>query len=47
LRLQVPEEAPHDLVTVSVEIYREGNLISTQQLDFEIKSIGFFRAAVC
>ncbi len=47
LRLQVPEEAPHDLVTVSVEIYREGNLISTQQLDFEIKRIGFFRAAVC
>ena len=30
-----------------VEIYKDGTLISSPTLDFEIKRVGFFRAAVC
>ncbi len=47
LRLNVPENAPHDLITVEVEVYKDGNLISSPTLDFEVKRIGFFRAAIC
>ncbi len=47
LRLNVPDNAPHDLITVEVEIYKDGTLISSPTLDFEIKRVGFFRAAVC
>ncbi len=47
LRLRVPDNAPNDLITLNIEILREGNLVSSQQLDFEIKSSGFFKAAIC
>ena len=29
------------------EIYRDNELISTQQLDFQVRETGFFKAAVC
>lgn len=47
LRLNVPENAPKDLIVVNVEIYKDGTLISTQQLDFEVRSVGAFTVAVC
>ncbi len=47
LRLNVPNNAPSDIITIEIEASKEGNLISTQQLDFEVKRQGFFKAAIC
>ncbi len=47
LRLKVPENAPNDLIMMQVEISKDNNLISTQQLDFEIRRVGLIKAAVC
>ena len=47
LKLKVPANAPNDLVTIDVEVKKDGTLISSLQLDFEVRKIGFFRSAVC
>ena len=52
LRLDVPDNAPVDLVTIRVEVYKSVDnsgptLISSPDLDFQIKRVGIIRAAVC
>jgi len=47
LRLQIPDNAARDIVTIEIEIYKDGTLIASPTLDFEIKSAGVIRAAVC
>ncbi len=47
IRVDVPDNAPEDTITFQVEFKRNGELISTQELDFEISRTGFFKAAMC
>jgi len=47
LSLNIPKNAPHESIRINVEVYKEGTQISTQQLDFEVKNVGFFRIALC
>lgn len=47
LRLDVPDDAPEDSIIVGVEVYRDGTLISSPDLDFEIKRTGIIRTAMC
>jgi len=47
LRLDVPDDAPEDSIMISVEIYRDGTLISSPDLDFGIKRVGLIRTAMC
>lgn len=47
LRLNIPENAPDDTITLEIAIKKEGQLISAQSLDFEISRVGLFRAAMC
>lgn len=47
VRLNVPENAPEEQVRMQVEITRDGELISTQDLDFTVKRTGLIRSAVC
>ncbi len=47
IRLNIPKEAPDDSVQIQVIIKKEGTIISTQDLDFQISRAGFFRAAMC
>lgn len=46
-RLNLPDNAPEDTLTLQVIVKKDGNLISTQDLDFEISRVGLFRAAMC
>ena len=45
--LLFPKEAPEDSLKIQVIIKKEGNVISTQDLDFKISRAGFFKAAMC
>ncbi|MBI2449596.1 hypothetical protein HYV49_04845 [Candidatus Pacearchaeota archaeon] len=47
IRLDVPTTAPEENIIVSVEIERNGELISTQDLDFRIQREGIIKGAVC
>jgi len=47
LRLIVPDNAPEDLITMGVEVYKDGNLISSPDLDFQIARAGVIKAAIC
>jgi len=47
IRLNLPDNAPDDTLMLQVVIKKEGNIIATQDLDFEISRQGFFRAAMC
>ncbi len=47
IRLNIPDNAPEDTIMLQVVIKKEGNIIATQDLDFEISRQGFFRAAMC
>jgi len=47
VRLNLPKEAPEDTIMLQVAVKKEGSLIATQDLDFEISRQGFFRAAMC
>ena len=47
LRLSVPNNAPDGRITMEVEVYKDGTLMYSPTLDFDIRRLGFFRAAVC
>lgn len=47
VRLNIPANAPDDTLMLQVVIKKGGNIISTQDLDFEISRQGVFRAAMC
>lgn len=46
-RLNIPKEAPEDSLNIQVTVKKENNIISTQDLDFKISRVGFFKAAMC
>lgn len=47
LRLAVPNNAPKDLIIIEVEVYKDGKLIASPSLDFEVKKVGTINAAIC
>lgn len=47
IRLNVPKEASEGPVIVKVTIKRAGQIISTQDLDFNIRRLDWFRGTVC
>ena len=47
LRLDIPKNAPKDLITIEIEVYRDGSLISSPSLDFDITQQNFFQVAMC
>jgi len=47
IRLNLPDNAPEDTIMLQVIIKKEGSIIATQDLDFEISRVGFFKAAMC
>lgn len=47
VRLVIPNNAPEGNIQLQLKVYRNNELISTQDLDFEISRIGFVRSAAC
>ncbi|NCO11485.1 hypothetical protein CO038_00085 [Candidatus Pacearchaeota archaeon CG_4_9_14_0_2_um_filter_39_13] len=48
VRLSVPDNAPEGALYLQLEAKNANNeVISTQDLDFEISRVGFFRSAIC
>ena len=47
IRINVPDNAPEENLMLQVTIKKDGNLISTQDLDFQISRVGFFKATMC
>lgn len=47
LRLNIPDNAPEGRITIDIEVLKDGEIIASPTLDFDIKRMGFFRAAVC
>lgn len=46
-RIKVPENAPEGNLHLDMQVQKDNQLISTQNLDFEISRIGFVRSATC
>jgi len=47
LRLNVPDNANEDTIIIGIEVYKDGTLISSPDLDFAIKDTGMIKAAIC
>ena len=47
VRLVIPNNAPEGNIQLQLKVYRNNELISTQDLDFEVSRIGFVRSAAC
>ena len=47
VRFDLPNDAPEGLMTVKIEIKRGEQLISTKELDFDIKRVGLVKSTVC
>ena len=47
IRLNIPDNAPEETLIFQVIVKKDGSLISTQDLDFEVSRTGFFKAAMC
>lgn len=47
IRLKLPDSVPEETIIIQVQAKKDGNLISTQDLDFDITRIGFFRSNLC
>lgn len=47
VRVNIPDNAPEETLMLQIAIKKDGNLISTQDLDFEISRAGFFKATMC
>ena len=45
--LNIPKNAPEELITLDVLIKKNGNLINSQRLDFDVSRVGFFKGAMC
>lgn len=46
-RLVIPNNAPEGNIQLQLKVQRNNELISTQDLDFEISRVGFVRSAAC
>ncbi|MEK6895990.1 MAG: hypothetical protein AABX12_00825 [Nanoarchaeota archaeon] len=47
VRFDLPNDAAEGLLTTKIEIKRNGQLISTKELDFDIKRVGLVKSTVC
>lgn len=47
LRLTIPNNAPEESIVITFKIKKGNELISTQQLDFEVKRLSGFSSAIC
>lgn len=47
LRLNVPEQANEQTIIVSIEAKKDGETIYSQELDFEVKRVGYIKSAMC
>ena len=47
LRIAVPDTADEKDYYFSIEVSRDGSLVSTQQIDISVKSAGFLKTAMC
>lgn len=47
LRLNIPDDAPEENIIVSVEIKKDNQVISSQDLDLAIKRAGLIKSAMC
>lgn len=47
IRLDIPEGAAEERIILQVTVKKDNQLISTQDLDFDISRAGFFRATMC
>lgn len=47
VRLNIPNNAPEGNIQLQLKVYRNNELISTPDLDFEVSRIGFVRSAIC
>jgi hypothetical protein len=47
IRIDLPDNAPEETLVFKVVIKKDGNLISEQDLDFEVSRQGIFRATMC
>ena len=47
LRLNVPDNAAEENVRMQLDISKDGEPLSTQDLDFTVKRVGLIRSAVC
>lgn len=45
--LSPPDNAPEEDISITMEIYKDEVLISTQPLNFRTSRLGFFKAAMC
>ena len=47
VRIRIPENAPEALIYLDLDISKNGELISTKTLDFEISRVGVIRNTLC
>jgi hypothetical protein len=47
VRIRVPDNAPEALIFFDLDVSRDGELVSTKTLDFEISRVGFVRNTLC
>ncbi|PIN93688.1 hypothetical protein COU54_02135 [Candidatus Pacearchaeota archaeon CG10_big_fil_rev_8_21_14_0_10_31_24] len=47
IRIDIPENAPEGNVNFIMTVKKDGNLLITKDLDFEISRVGFVRSATC
>lgn len=47
IRLDIPKNADEQNLQIKIEARKDGTLISTQDLDFSIRRVGFLRSAMC
>ncbi|MEI6849474.1 MAG: hypothetical protein WCK29_00385 [archaeon] len=47
IRLIIPSDAPEATIIFDVEVYKDGQFLVTQHLDFAISRVGFVKNAIC
>lgn len=47
LRLNIPKNAGEQDIQVAIQVRKGNTLISTQDLDFSVRRVGFLRSAMC
>ncbi len=46
-QINLPEEAPEGDIVLDVEVKKDGSLVSTKRLKFEVTRVGLVRSALC
>jgi len=46
-RINIPSNAPEGSITIQVQINKDGQLLSTQDLDFTVSRVGTIQTAIC